>query len=73
MTNPSEVMTISETAQYLRVSLSSLYKLAQEGRVPCKKVGKHWRFHRGALERWLQFSNNATELEIITQELESPR
>jgi len=51
--NPPEIMTIGETAQYLRISQSSLYKLAQEGRIPCQKVGRHWRFHRGMLQRWM--------------------
>ena len=32
--NTPEVMTIEETAQYLRVPLSSLYKLAQSGNDP---------------------------------------
>ena len=49
-----EIMTIGETAQYLRISQSSLYKLAQDGRLPCQKVGRHWRFRRQALERWLE-------------------
>ena len=48
-----EIMTIQETSIYLRISLSTLYKLAQEGRVPCQKVGRHWRFRRVALDRWL--------------------
>jgi len=52
--NPPEIMTIAETAQYLRISLSSLYKLAQGGRVPCQKVGRHWRFRREAIDRWLE-------------------
>jgi len=52
--NPPEIMTIRETADYLRVSLSSLYKLAQEGRVPCQKVGRHWRFRRESIDRWLE-------------------
>lgn len=51
---PPEIMTIAETAQYLRTSLSTLYKLAQEGRVPCQKVGRHWRFRREAIDRWLE-------------------
>jgi excisionase family DNA binding protein len=31
----------------------SVYKLAQEGRIPCQKVGRHWRFHKAALDAWL--------------------
>ena len=49
-----EVMTIDDLATYLQVSKSSLYKLAQDGRVPGKKVGRHWRFHRNAIEAWLK-------------------
>jgi excisionase family DNA binding protein len=51
-----EVMTIEETSRYLRVPLSSLYRLAQSGKIPCQKVGRHWRFRRQALERWLEDS-----------------
>ena len=54
-----DVMTIQETSQYLRIPISSLYKLAQEGRIPCQKVGRHWRFRREALERWLEESPNS--------------
>jgi excisionase family DNA binding protein len=49
-----EIMTIREAADYLRISLSSLYKLAQEGRIPSQKVGRHWRFRREGIDRWLE-------------------
>lgn len=47
-------MTISDLAEYLQLSKSSLYKLVKSGRVPGQKVGKHWRFHRDAIEAWLK-------------------
>jgi excisionase family DNA binding protein len=47
------VMTVDEVAEYLRIPRSSLYKLAQEGRIPCQKVGRHWRFRRRAIDQWL--------------------
>jgi excisionase family DNA binding protein len=50
---PPEVMTISDLAEYLQVSKSSLYKLVQCGRVPGQKVGKHWRFSRASIDKWL--------------------
>lgn len=50
---PPEVMTIDELAVYLQVSKSSLYKLAQDGKVPGQKVGRHWRFHKSAVDAWL--------------------
>ena len=49
-----DILTIHETSEYLRIPLSSLYKLAQEGKIPRQKVGRHWRFRREALDRWLE-------------------
>ena len=50
----SSVLTIDELAEYLKISKSTLYKLAQEGSVPGQKVGKHWRFHKDAVDEWLR-------------------
>lgn len=47
------ILTIYETSEYLRIPLSSMYKLAQEGKIPCQKVGRHWRFRKVTLDRWL--------------------
>lgn len=49
----SEILTIEELAVYLKVAKSTLYKLAQEGRLPAQKVGRHWRFQKQAIDRWL--------------------
>jgi excisionase family DNA binding protein len=54
---PPEVMTIDELAEYLKVSKSSLYKLAQQGKVPGQKVGKHWRFSKQAIDDWISASS----------------
>ncbi len=51
------VMTIEEASKYLRIPLSSFYKLAQDGRIPCQKVGRHWRFRKEAIDRWLENSS----------------
>jgi len=48
-----EFMTIEEVSEYLRVPLSSLYKLAQQGKIPASKVGRHWRFRREFIDRWI--------------------
>ena len=47
------VFTIDELAVYLKLPKRTLYKLAQEGSVPGHKVGRHWRFHRDVIDRWL--------------------
>ena len=48
------IMTINELSTYLKVSKSTLYKLAQEKRLPGQKVGRHWRFHKDAIDDWLR-------------------
>lgn len=48
------VLTIDELAAYLKIAKSTLYKLAQEGKLPGQKVGRHWRFHRNSIDTWLQ-------------------
>jgi len=48
-----EVMTIDDLAGYLQLSKSSLYKLAQSGKVPGQKIGKHWRFRKDTIDAWL--------------------
>ena len=58
MIDPSDqILTIEELSEYLKIPKATLYKLAQEGRIPCQKVGRHWRFHRPTIDIWLQ---NAT-------------
>lgn len=47
------VLTIDELASYLKIAKSTLYKLAQEGKVPGQKVGRHWRFRKETIDRWL--------------------
>jgi len=51
---PSDVLTIEELSAYLRISTSTLYKLVREGKVPSQKVGRHWRFRKEAIDRWLE-------------------
>lgn len=53
MHDESEIMTLDEVSSYLRIPRSSLYKLAREGKVPCQKIGKHWRFHKVAIDTWV--------------------
>jgi excisionase family DNA binding protein len=47
------LMTIKEVASYLRLKNSTLYKLAQTGRVPASKIGGPWRFSKEMLDDWL--------------------
>ena len=52
------IMTIAELAGYLKLSKSTLYHLTRAGKVPGVKVGRHWRFHRDAIDRWVSTEND---------------
>ena len=56
-----DVLTLNEVAEYLRIPRSTAYKLAQEGKIPGQKVGRHWRFRRTVVERWLGDELASTE------------
>lgn len=64
MTEQSDdVLTIEELAIYLKIAKSTLYKLAQEGKLPSQKIGKHWRFRKAAIDRWLE-ENDRTDSHV---------
>ncbi len=54
MPETGDVLTIIDLSAYLKISKSTLYKLVREGKIPCQKIGRHWRFHKEAIERWLR-------------------
>jgi excisionase family DNA binding protein len=53
ITTNHAVLILAEAARFLRVKKAALQELAEEGRVPARKIGDEWRFFRGALETWL--------------------
>ena len=50
----SEFLTAEEVAEYLRLPLSTVYKLVQDKRLPGFKVGKHWRFRAESIQNWVK-------------------
>ncbi len=46
----SEILNIKEVSEYLKIPVSTIYKLVQDGKVPAIKVGKHWRFMKKDLD-----------------------
>jgi excisionase family DNA binding protein len=49
-----QLFTAEEAARYLRLHVKTVYRLLREGKIPGRKVGGRWRFHRDALEKWLR-------------------
>jgi len=72
-TKPVDVLNIEELSVYLRIPKSTLYKLVREGKIPSQKVGRHWRFRKKAIERWLEDwpANGLAHAVTTTEGLES--
>lgn len=50
----SNVMTVDEVADYLKMKVVTIYKHAQEGKLPGFKVGSKWRFKKETIDRWIE-------------------
>jgi excisionase family DNA binding protein len=60
-----EVLTSEETAKYMGISRSYLYKLTMRREIPhFKPTGKMCYFNRAEIEQWLQQNRVATSTEI---------
>jgi excisionase family DNA binding protein len=49
----NDILTLEEVASYLRLTPQTIYKWAQEKRIPGAKLGKEWRFRKSIIDRWL--------------------
>jgi excisionase family DNA binding protein len=50
----TEILTIPEVARYLKLPVSTVYRLAEQRKLPCHKVGRQWRFHKFVLDDWFR-------------------
>jgi len=55
-----EVLTAAEAGELLQVDVEVLERLAQDGDLPGRRLGGHWRFARAALLTWLGASGATT-------------
>ncbi|MBU1239942.1 PTS sugar transporter subunit IIA [Myxococcota bacterium] len=51
--NIDELLTISEIAQYLKVSERTIQRMIRSGEVPSAKVSGQWRFVRAIIDDWI--------------------
>jgi excisionase family DNA binding protein len=47
-----EIMLLEEVAAWLRCSTITVYRMAQLGQIPCRRVGRLYRFRSDELNRW---------------------
>jgi excisionase family DNA binding protein len=57
-----ELLAAADVAGILGVKETTVYRWCKEGKLPCLKVGKHWRIRREALEDFLKSSERPRTL-----------
>jgi excisionase family DNA binding protein len=57
-----ELLAAVDVAELVGVKETTVYKWCKEGKLPCLKVGKHWRIRREALEDFLRESERPRTL-----------
>jgi len=50
----NEIMTVDDVARYLKLKPQTIYKWAQEGKIPAAKLGREWRFKRSHINAWIE-------------------
>jgi excisionase family DNA binding protein len=58
----TELLAAADVAGMIGVKETTVYKWCKEGKLPCLKIGKHWRIRRGALENFLRESERPRTL-----------
>jgi excisionase family DNA binding protein len=58
----TELLGATDVAGMIGVKETTVYKWCKEGKLPCLKVGKHWRIRREALEEFLRESERPRTL-----------
>ena len=56
-----DVLTVRELAKYLKMKPVTIYKHAQERKLPAFKVGATWRFKRKTIDRWIADQENGKQ------------
>lgn len=66
----SDILTITEVAEYLKVAERTLYRLAAARKVPAFKVGGTWRFSRADIDKWIKqqsLVDQANDSHVVTK------
>jgi excisionase family DNA binding protein len=56
-----KIMTAKELSQFLKLSESTIYKLASNGNLPGFKIGDSWRFELEEIQKLIRTSKKRVE------------
>lgn len=50
----TDILTIREVSEYLKLNEKTTYRLVSEGKIPGFKVGGAWRFKKTEIDAWIK-------------------
>jgi excisionase family DNA binding protein len=60
----TDVMTVSEVAEYLRVNPQTVYRKAKAGELPAVRIGRAIRFRKAELDEWMKAFTTKDEVKV---------
>jgi excisionase family DNA binding protein len=63
------VMTLEETAAFLKVSETTVYQLLRDGQLKARKVGREWRFLKSQLITYLKDGMDSSEARVMPDDI----
>ena len=57
----SEIMTVKELSEYLKIAEKTAYKLVSGKKVPGFKIGGSWRFRKSEIDAWIKEQEKANK------------
>jgi excisionase family DNA binding protein len=48
------VLTLEETAKFLHIHPTTVYRLLRNRSIPAFKIGSDWRFNQESIDRWIK-------------------
>ena len=58
MSANSDIMTIKELSEYLKIAEKTAYRFALEKKIPGFKVVAAWRFRKSEIDGWIKEQEN---------------
>src|ERR671916_1588165 len=58
----TELLAAAEVAELIGIKETTIYRWCSEGKLPCLKIGEHWRIRKGVLEDFLKESGRPRTL-----------
>lgn len=69
--SPESLWTVRDVADYLKASTSFVYKAAERGEIPCRRIGAMLRFDPGEVRKWVASGGQPEQARVLPMRRET--